>query len=719
MRYGVSYYPEHKDAGELAHDLELLKESGINTVRMGEFAWCRMEPEEGKFTFDWLKSVVEELGKAGIMTILCTPTACPPAWLVEKHPDVLYTDNRRIVRPFGGRRHYCYNNGTYRKYSVRIASRLSQAFADSPYIAGVQIDNEPAQEGTGRCCCPVCQEKFHGWLAKRYGTIEEFNRRSGSVFWSQEYDDFSQIPIPVNTIEVGAVNQIQAYYENPTVRLCFERFCSDSQKEYQDLQAEAVREYLKIPVTTNATGLATNSIDYYDSTQSLDCYAFDYYPGLRDAKVDSFPYAFARGVKGGLPFWVLEFMSGGGHRLGGSGRVQPNPGALKQAVVHSMAHGGELMLHFQFRTYPFGAEQLNYAIVDMDGVPRRRYREMQETAALLKKLAPVETAGFAREAAVCFDYDSHWALRIKPVNDPVFHYVDYCGRCYRLLEEVGVNADVVSLKGDWSGYRLLVLPAAMVMSKQTQAKLREFVKQGGTVVATFLTSVKNEDNVGYTSVLPAGLTEVFGVSVEEVEPVFDDNHSSLRLCIRSGFGAASTGVIGGAAEGKQQHVHVQGMEGMQADGGTSTQAPGQEFWQGLVQDGVWSELLGGVSSALGTYCEDYKDGSKVVSAYSYGKGTAYYVGTDLPDEAFRVLLTSAVNRANVRQVITGREKGVEQVVRYGEQEDYLCLFNFTAHDTEVTLPARLTCLLTGRVFAERERIERNGILIAAAPKGLL
>lgn len=694
MRYGVSYYPEHKDAGELAHDLELLKESGINTVRMGEFAWCRMEPEEGVFTFDWLRSVVEELGKAGIMTILCTPTACPPAWLVEKHPDVLYTDNRRIVRPFGGRRHYCYNNATYRQYSVRIASRLAEAFADSPYIAGVQIDNEPAQEGTGRCCCPACQEKFHTWLKERYGTIEEFNRRSGSIFWSQEYDDFRQIPVPVNTIEVGALDQIQAYYENPTVRMCFERFCSDSQREYQDLQAEAIREYLKVPVTTNATGLATNSIDYYDSTQTLDCYAFDYYPGLRDAKVDSFPYAFARGVKGGVPFWVLEFMSGGGHRLGGSGRVQPNPGALKQAVVHSMAHGGELMLHFQFRTYPFGAEQLNYAVVDMDGVPRRRYREMQETAALLKKLETVEKAKFAGDAAVCFDYASHWALRIKPVNDPVFHYVDYCGRCYRLLEEIGVNADVVSLKGDWSGYRLLVIPAAMVMSEQTQEKMKEFVKQGGTVVATFLTSVKNEDNVGYTSVLPAGLTEVFGSSVEEVEPVFDGNHTRLNLCIQS--------------DNRSRRV-----EDAQAD------FCGQEDWQEVVQDGVWSELLGGASDAVGTYCEDYKEGSKVISVQHYGKGTAYYVGTDIPDEAFRRLLTDAVNAADVKRTVTGREDRVEQVTRYGEQEDYLLLFNFTAHDTEVTIPAGLKCLVTGRVLADRERIEQNGILIGAAPKGVL
>ena len=683
MRYGVSYYPEHKTEKDLRTDLELLKQSGINTVRMGEFAWCRMEPEEGKFDFEWLKETVEELGKAGIMTILCTPTACPPAWLVKKHPDILYMDNRRIRRPFGGRRHYCYNHDTYRQYSVKIAEELARAFAGNPYVAGVQIDNEPAQEGTGRCCCPVCEKKFHDFLRQEYGTIGEFNRRSGSIFWSQEYGDFEEIPLPVNTIEVGARNLIDAYYENPTVRLMFERFCSRSQKEYQDLQAAALRGFLQVPITTNATGLATNSIDYYDSTENLDRYAFDFYPGLRDAKVDSFPYAFARGVKAGAPFWVLEFMSGGGHRLGGSGRLQPNPGALKQAVVQSMAHGGEMMLHFQFRTYPFGAEQLNYAIVDMDGIPRRRYREMQETAALLRKLEPLEKTAFPGEAAVCFDYDSHWALRIKPVNDPAFHYVDYCGKIYNYLENIGVTADVVSLKGDWSRDKVVLLPAAIVMPPNQQEKVKRFVEQGGTVVATFLTSVKNEDNVGYTQSLPAGLTEVFGSVVEEVEPVFENNHTRLRLCMES----------------YEALCHMEETEDNLLE----------------TSDGLWSELLGGVSETLGSYTEDYKEGAKVVSAFTYGRGRAYYVGTDLEPEAYRIFLKGVIREAGIRRSLVEREAGVELVTRRGDGEDYFFLFNFTAGETEVKLPRGCRDYLTGKALGERCRIARNGMLIACVP----
>lgn len=668
MRYGTSYYPEHKTVKELEDDILLLKESGINTVRMGEFAWCKMEPSKGVYQFDWLIEVVNNLGKDGIDTILCTPTACPPIWLIENHPEILYQDNKRITRPFGGRRHYCYSNDTYRRYSEQITKQLSIAFQDNPYIVGIQIDNEPAQEGTGRCTCVSCTKRFHLWLEERYHTIEAFNKRSGSIFWSQEYSRFDQIPIPVNSIEVSTNPLIQAFYENPTVRLLFEEFSSDMQIEYQDLQTTILKEFFpKVPITTNGTGLATNSIDYYKSYKQLDRYAFDYYPDLRDAKVSSFPYAFGRGIKGGAPFWVLEFMSGGGHRLGGSGRLQPNPGALKQAVLHSFAHGSEMMLHFQFRTYPFGAEQLNYAIVDMDGIPRRRYYEMQDTARLLKQLEVIEDAEFKHEVAICFDYASHWALRIKPVNDPKFHYINYCEKLYESMEKIGINADVISLEDEFAQYKMLVLPSTIVLSRKQQEKIKKYVANGGILVATFLTSVKNEDNVGYTDVLPAGLEEVFASRVEEVEPVFDKNRNAIQLKIGSNTVTTS--------------------------------------------DAAWSELLGGSSKSLGIYQEDYKKGHKVISENQYKEGMAFYIGTDMEPIAYQALFTYIADSAFLKRIQIKREDKVEVIVRYLANQEIVFVFNFTSHGSIIELSDTYVDFFTKETLHGKVKLNRNETLI--------
>lgn len=673
MQYGVAYYPEHKTKEELQQDLKLLKESGINTVRMGEFAWCKMEPDPGVYQFDWLEEAVTELGKAGIRSIICTPTACPPAWLVYAHPEVLYVDNRGEVRPFGGRRFYCYNNSVYREYSRKITEEIGRRFGKNPYVSGFQIDNEPAQEASGRCHCPVCKSKFTEYLKNKYQTIEEYNKRSGNIFWGQDYKNFEQIKPPVNTIEVSAEQALPVYFENPTLRLEFERFASDSQIEYQNLQADILHRYSDYPVTTNGTGLATNSIDYYKSTKNLDVYGFDFYPGLRDAAVDSFPYAFARGVKEGKPFWVMEFMSGGGHRFGGSGRVQPNPGALKQAVIQSYAHGAEMMLHFQFRTFPFGAEQLNYAIVDMDGVPRRRYYEMQETARVLEQLKDYEKADFVNEIAVCVDYDVHWALRIKPVNDPDFNYLDYAGRMYNLLEDAGYNADVIGYDADFSGYKFLVIPSAFIADRRFQEKLRRYVENGGILLSTFLTSAKNEDNVGYTDSLPAGLNDVFGVTVEEVEPVFEGNRTKLKLNL-----------------GNTEQVSL---------------------------DGMWSDLLKGNAKAIGTYTEDYKTGAMAVSEHTYGRGTSCYLGTDIDDESMMQLFAYFGQKAGIEKNPVCPQKRVEVIHRRLDGVDYYYAINFTAKDTSLLLDEPMEDVLGNCTYQQEVPLERNGFTLLKRMRG--
>lgn len=666
MYYGAAYYPEQKTEEELKHDLELIIQSGINTVRMGEFAWCRFEPNEGEFHFEWLDTVVETLGKAGVKTVMCTPTACPPAWMCEKYPEILYVDNRGVRRGFGGRRHYCYTNERYREFSRRIAEKIGEHYGKNPYILGFQIDNEPAQEATGRCHCEVCQKAFKQWIRDRYHTVEEWNRRSGSVFWSQELTDFSQVYAPVTTIELHADDAMQVHFENPTIRLEFERFCSAKQVEYQDIQTAALKKYTDKPVTVNGTGFATNSINYYDSYRSLDCYAFDSYPGMHHTRISSFPYGFARGVKSGTPFWILEFMSGGGHGLRGHGRRQTPPGSLKQATVHAMAHGAQMLLHFQFRTFPYGAEQLNYAIVDMDGVPRRRYYEMQETAALLNRLEPLEKAQMKNQAAIVVDYDAYWALKIKPVHES-FQYITFCSEFYTALDDLGYGSDLVNLDADWSGYKLLVIPAMFVLNRSYRDKIRHYVENGGTVLATFLTSVKTVDNTGYTESLPAGLTEVFGVTVQEVEPIDNSTVSSLELKL----------------SGKPM----------------------------LTQDHYWSELLDGTAEMKGVYTEDYKKGQGVISRNAYGKGHAWYMGTMPEKQAFTALLEEVSHEAGLRKNGIRVSDCCEVVRREYEGQGLYYIFNFAAQPQKAEWTGTLRSVLDDTSYTDGAEIPADGFLI--------
>src|SRR4051812_16047532 len=96
VQLGVAYYPECVPQNEWAKDLGLMAEAGIDTVRLAEFAWAKMEIEEGVFDFGWLERFIALAGGMGIKAILCTPTEAPPPWLTAKYPDTLPLDDQGL-----------------------------------------------------------------------------------------------------------------------------------------------------------------------------------------------------------------------------------------------------------------------------------------------------------------------------------------------------------------------------------------------------------------------------------------------------------------------------------------------------------------------------------------------------------------------------------------------------------------------------------------------
>jgi Cof subfamily protein (haloacid dehalogenase superfamily) len=249
-------------------------------------------------------------------------------------------------------------------------------------------------------------------------------------------------------------------------------------------------------------------------------------------------------------------------------------------------------------------------------------------------------------------YDAHWALRIKPVNDPEFSYIDYLARLYRMLGENGVNADVITLGQDLSAYKALLLPACFILPPEQRERLKAFVREGGTLLATFLTGVKNRDNVGYTDPLPAGLTDLFGVTVAEVEPVQDKNHASLALTV-----------------------------------GGKTFETTDRYWSELL------ELTDG-AEAVGVYTDTYKQGACVVSRKRYGKGAAYYLGAGLSDDAVKALLKSVCDEAAIPRHPFTCDPKVEIVRRAQGERELFFVFNFTARETVIRFDGVMKDLLS-------------------------
>jgi beta-galactosidase len=228
---GTCYYPEHWPEEIWEADARRMKDAGLTWVRIGEFAWSRLEPSPGDLQFDWLDRAIDTLGSAGLKVVLGTPTATPPRWVVDKYPDMIAIDASGQPRKFGSRRHYCFSHEGFRAESDRIVTLVVERYGRNPHVAAWQTDNEYGCHDTTISYSVAARDAFRVWLEQRYGTIGALNRAWGNVFWSMEYSTFAEIDLPNLTVTEP----------NPSHALAFRRFSSDQVVSFNKRQVEIIR----------------------------------------------------------------------------------------------------------------------------------------------------------------------------------------------------------------------------------------------------------------------------------------------------------------------------------------------------------------------------------------------------------------------------------------------------------------------------------------------
>ena len=167
MRIGADYYPEHWEKERWKTDAEMMVKANIKVIRIGEFAWSLYEPEEGKYEFDWMDEALDFFGKYGIKVVMCTPSATPPKWMIDKYPDILQNDIHGNPKLFGTRKHYCFNSETYREKTKKLNTLIAKRYAKHPAIEAWQVDNELGWSNTTRCYCKSCENRFRSWLKEQ------------------------------------------------------------------------------------------------------------------------------------------------------------------------------------------------------------------------------------------------------------------------------------------------------------------------------------------------------------------------------------------------------------------------------------------------------------------------------------------------------------------------------------------------------------------------
>lgn len=506
MYFGTAYYPEHTDAGQIEKDIELMKNAGLNVIRTGEFAWSKFQPQEDIWDFAWLDDVIEKLAANGIKTIIGTPTAVPPKWLIDKYPQICQTMADGRNRGYGARRNACVNNPEYLKYSAEITRKIAKHYKDNENVVAYQIDNELMAEEP-YCYCKTCRTKFQAAMRKKYASTEKLNKEWGLGFWSLDFPSWDSVEIPKKDRQPSALKN---YYE----------FASDCYVSFAHNMAKIIREVDDSKIITHniCSGGFLFKMDLKKLFDELDVTSFDSYPltwslAREYGKEDKRPFepaetrfasALTRSYKH-EHFWITE-------------KQTPFLHDKKKFELLSLletAEGARMHCVFEWRKLPFGAEQGHPSILSYDSVPRRSYDILKKTIGRLKNLKVENAAMPTAEAAIIRDFRSDLAYMAYNHSANSFEYLLFIYEFYRAVVNAGINCDIIMPEDDFSKYKLVIAPAWRVIDEERAEKIKEYVKSGGNYISTLFSAQTNDDNVMYMKTMPCFIDDLFGIEVED------------------------------------------------------------------------------------------------------------------------------------------------------------------------------------------------------------
>ncbi|MEV6237597.1 beta-galactosidase [Lentzea sp. NPDC051838] len=507
LAFGGDYNPEQWDERVWKEDDELMREAGVNLATVGVFSWALLEPEEGRYDFEWLDAHLERLHANGIAVDLATPTASPPPWFTLAHPDAMPVTPEGVRLSHGSRDTYCLTAPAYRAAARRIAGALAQRYGDHPAVAMWHVHNEYAT----LCWCDHTAAAFRGWLRARYGSLDALNEAWGTAFWSQRYGDWEQILPPRAT----------QWHRNPGQTLDFSRFFSDEVIAAYREQRDAIRTHSDRPVTTNLMLPGYQNIDLWALGREVDVVAIDHYPdapGLDAAADAAFAADRARSFAGGKPWLLME--QGTSTVYNGDRVLAKQPGEILRHSLAHIARGSEGALFFQWRQSKAGAEQWHSAMVPHAGPDSRVFREVKETGAAVARLAEVAGSTVTAHVAVLHDSDAWWALNSDGLPSSELAYHPALRRAHRAFWDAGVVTDFAHPEADLSRYRLVVAPALYLLSDKGAENLRRYVVNGGTLLVQHFSGVVDEHLHARLGGFPAApLREALGIRVEEHRPL--------------------------------------------------------------------------------------------------------------------------------------------------------------------------------------------------------
>ena len=652
IKIGTFYYPEHWDESQWERDIKHIADLGLEFFHMGEFAWATLEPEEGHYDFSFLDKSIALAEKYGLKVILCSTTATPPAWLTNKHPQILRIMEDGTPLAHGRRQHASFSNDFYRDYSLKLVEKLAQRYGNNPTVIGWQLDNEPKGNVD---YSENAKRRFQDWLKNKYGTIDSLNEAWGNAFWSMTYNGFYQIELPRRGIGM----------RNPHQFLDHKRFMAYETASHMSLQSETIHKYASENqwITTNFTNDQSDADPRLN--KDLDFIAFTTYPvdgyhsgvgedGFRRGDPHYLPYAvdYYRPIGGTTGIMELQ---PGQVNWGRIGNPLLEPGIVRMWLWHVYAAGCDFACTYRFRQPLYGSELYHYGIIGTDGVtPSYSGVDFSTFAGEIRKLRKEydpnrkgDAAFYARKTGLLTARDNRWDIADRPLSEK-FDYKDYIEKnYYAQIKSFGAPVDFIDEEMEFSQYPVIVAPAYMIVDSDLVAKWKAYAEQGGHLVLSSRSGTKDRRGQYLEGPYAVSILDLIGADL-----------FGHDIMIPPAKGAA-------------------------------------EFQGENYPWGIWADILEPRkgTDTLSTYENSFYKGKAAVTYRKLGKGSVTYIGPYTND--------GSLEKAVLREVYTRAGIAVEDLppgVMMEYRDGFGIAVNYSDTEYEVPAPADAEFIFGGRTI---------------------
>lgn len=667
--YGGDYNPEQWPEQIWEEDMRLFKLADIDIVTLNVFSWAYNQPDEHTYRFDVLDKIMDKCAENNIKVCLGTGTAAHPAWMAKKYPDILAVDYMGNKRKFGRRHNSCPNSPTFRKYAGLMARKLAERYKDHPALFMWHVNNEMGI----RCYCDNCEKAFREWLKRKYGTIDKLNEAWYTRFWGHTFYDWDEIVLPSGLSEgLDKSNPDKTAFQG--ISLDFYRFNSDSLLECYLIEYRAIKDVIPDAIVT--TNFHSNGIykplDYHKWAKYMDIIALDMYPDPdAPASAMAMRYDFMRGLKGGDPWMLMESCPGPLNWKA----INPlkDPGVMRLWSYQAISRGAESVMFFQMRRSRGAYENFHGAVIDHEGSEKPRvFRECAELGKELTRLGDrLLTARTPAKAAIVFDWENWWAVEFVSAFNNKVSYLHQIQLYYQAFFQNRIDVDFVSVEDDLDKYDIVVAPMLHMIKPGYAQKLEVYVEQGGIFLTTFFSGIVDENALVITGGFPGPLRKLTGVWVEEIDAMQPNERNSIQLSARFGDLEAEYPCTFAA-----EIIHPETAE------------------------------------TIAVYGADFYKGTPVVTRNRFGKGEAWYIGTEPAPAFVNGLIGHLCKSKGIEPVADQVPAEVEVTRRVKDGKTYTFYLNHGDQSVAVNLgQAERLELLTGRRLSGEQELAAKGVWI--------